>query len=260
MGRSLGKKKSIFKRVVLVIFVIIFIIFGVIVFFSFQDLKQEDILKQEIINYSNMDLASDDYSIYVKTKGDYAYIEEAVKKYYKDLSDNVKIINYYLESNDLKNILSFDKLNSERPNFVKSYATITVARNKVTNAFSKISNLCDEKTVRNLVDKEKIDEYDYKLYEELMLTKNDISELSSTKGKMENLSLQLNNFFDKVVNILDFLKENNDNWDYRDNQLYFDTTDLVNKYNSLYQELVDIASSMDVDDKISKKSNDKVTV
>ena len=93
-----------------------------------------------------------------------------------------------------------------------------------------------------------------------MLTKNDISELSSTKEKMENLSLQLNNFFDKVVNILDFLKENNDNWDYRDNQLYFDTTDLVNKYNSLYQELVDIASSMDVDDKISKKSNDKVTV
>lgn len=244
-------KKSVIKKIFISLGIILLVIVGVIIYFVVVDLKQEDILKQEIINYSNMDLASDNYTILVKTKGDYAYIEEAIKKFYKELSDNVKAINYYLGDEELKGVLSPDRLVSERPDFIKSYAVIDKDRSNVKKALDKISSLCEEKTIENLIDKDKVGDYYYDLYKELMLSKKDVEELKDTKEEMEGISKNLDLFFDKVVQMLDFLKKNNSDWDYHDNQLYFNTGELVDQYNSLYKELVDIASSFD------KQSNNK---
>ena len=253
-NKKSGKGNTL-KVILIVIISIILLLGGIIVYFVIQDFKQEDILKQEIVNYSNMDLANDDYSIFVKTKGDYAYIEEAVKKFYKELSDNVKVINYYLSDDELSNVLAPESLLADRPNFIKSYAIIQKDRSKVTSALEKISKLCEEDNVKKLVDKEKVDDYYYNLYKELMLTKNDIEDLKETKEEMEKLSNDLNKFFDKVVEILDLLKNNDSNWSYENGQLYFTTTELVNKYNNLYKELVDIAASFDTDSSNSSKKN-----
>lgn len=254
------KKKSILKRIFIVIGVIVLILGGVIVYLAIQDLKQEEILKQEIVNYSNMDLANDDYTIFVKTKGNYAYIEEAVKKFYKELSDNVKIINYYMNDEELSNILAPETLTAQRPGFVKNYAVIEKDRTKVTNALARISKLCEEETVANLIDKEKVEDYSYDLYKELMLTKKDIQDLKETKEKMEKLSNNLNVFFDKVVEILDFLKNNDNSWSYENGQLYFSTDELVDKYNNLYKDLVEIAARFDGDKNVTNNKESKDVV
>ena len=254
------KKGKIVKKIFIVLGILLLILAGVIVYFVVQDLKQEDILKQEIINYSNMDLANDDYSIYIKTKGNYGYIEEAIKKYYKELSDNVKIINYYLDDEELSNVLSLDNLEKDRPACIKSYAVIQKDRSKVTKAIERISYLCDEENVRNLVDKEKIDDYSYEFYEKIMLTEKDIKDLKDTKEKMDKISKDLNLFFDKVIEILDLLKNNDDKWSSEGGKLYFEGEDLVNKYNTLYKELVDIAASFDDSDISNKKSNNESVV
>ena len=255
--RNRRVKRSIFKKIFITLGVILVIFAGIIIYFVVKDFKQEEVLKQELINYSNMDLASDDYTIFVKTKGDYAYIEEAVKKFYKELSDNVKIINYYMSDEELKNVLAPDRLVSERPDFIKSYAVIKKDRTNVIKALEKISKLCEEETVKNIIDKEKVDDYYYDLYKELMLTKKDIEDLKETKEKMEELSKNLNLFFDKVVEILDLLKNNDSSWEYHDNQLFFSTDELVDKYNGLYKDLVDIASKFDSKEDTSKKDNPK---
>ena len=84
------KKRKSWVRKILIGIGILFLVFVLFIFYLvFQDLRQEDVLKQEIVNVSNLDLARDDYKIVVKTKGDYAYVEEAIKKYYKELSDYV---------------------------------------------------------------------------------------------------------------------------------------------------------------------------
>ena len=67
-------------------------------------------------------------------------------------------------------------------------------------------------------------------------------------------------FFDKVIEILDLLKNNDDKWSSEGGKLYFEGEDLVNKYNTLYKELVDIAASFDDSDISNKKSNNESVV
>ena len=75
------KNKKGLKKIIIGIIIAVVIIIGLIFFIAFKELQEEDILKQEIINYSNKDLVKDDYPIEVKTTGDRAYVEEAVKKH-----------------------------------------------------------------------------------------------------------------------------------------------------------------------------------
>lgn len=99
------KKKKILKRVIIIIGIILALFLALIMYEVINELQEEKVLKQEIINYSNKDLATDDFSITVKTSGDCAYVEEAVKRFYKELSDDVKTINLYLTNDKLNNIL-----------------------------------------------------------------------------------------------------------------------------------------------------------
>ena len=114
-NRKIKKGKKVFLFIGGIILIIV-------IFFAYLvvcDLQQEDLLKQEVINVSNKDLFKDDYRIEVKTTGDYAYIEEAVKKFYKELSDNVKIISDNFSNEELTTILAPATLEAERPNFEK---------------------------------------------------------------------------------------------------------------------------------------------
>ena len=244
-----NKNKGTFKKILLIIgllFLILVIFFGYIIV---EDLKQEDILKQEIINVSNKDLKTDDYKIEVKTKGDYAYIEEAVKKYYKELSDNVKIINRYFNNEEFTNILSPKTLEERRPNFQSSYQLISSTKKNTLEAFNKISSLCEEKTIKTLIDKDKVDDYSYDLYLELMYTKEDLKEMKEIKENMQTLSNDMEQILDKVIEVLDLLKENNSSWRTENDQIYFDSNELVNRYNNLYNDLQEISSRLSDDSK-----------
>ena len=240
------KKKKSIKKIIIGIIIVIVIIIGLIAFTAVKELQEEDILKQEIINYSNKDLATDDYSIEVKTTGDRAYVEEAVKKYYKSLSDSVKAINSYLNDEELTNILTIDSLRNDSPNYTKSHTLISNTKNKVSKEFKNISSLCEEDTIKNLIDKDKLSdsEYYYDFYLDLIYTKKDLETLKSTKEEMETLSNNLNEFLDKVDEILTFLETNADYIEYTDTNINFTNDALLNEYNNLLNELTTLADNM----------------
>ena len=240
------KKKKSIKKIIIGIIIVIVIIIGIIAFTAVKELQEEDILKQEIINYSNKDLATDDYSIKVKTTGDRAYVEEAVKKYYKSLSDSVKAINSYLNDEELTNILTINSLRNDSPNYTKSHALISNTKSKVTKELKNISSLCEEDTIKNLIDKDKLSdsEYYYDLYLDLMYTKKDLEALKSTKEQMETLSNNLNEFLDKVDEILTLLETNANYVEYTDTDIYISDDNILNEYNNLFDELTTLANNM----------------
>lgn len=242
-NRKRGKGKKIFLFIGGIVLIII-IFFGYLVV---SDLHQEDILKQEIINVSNKDLFKDDYRVEVKTTGDYAYIEEAVKKFYKELSDNVKIIFENFDNDEFTTILAPATLEKERPNFENSYQLLHSTKKNTLEALDKIILLCDEENIKGLVDREKVDDYSYDLYLELMATKNDLKEFSELKKNMENLSHDIEEFLNKVEEVLNLLKENNTSWSVDNNQIYFNSNELVSKYNQLYDELQDLSNTLSED-------------
>ena len=236
------KEKSKKKNLFLFISVIVLIIVGGIAYLVVKDLKQEDLLKQEIINLSNRDLLTDDYRIEVKTTGDYAYIEEAIKKFYKELSDSVKILNNSMNDEEIIQILSADNLQEDRPHFEKSYRVLENARANSTDALKKIASMCDEEAIKSLIDPEKVDDYYMELYQKLMYTEEDLKKFQETKLVMETLTENINIFLDKVKEILNMLEENNEFWIIENGQLYFTEDSLVDEYNTLYEELKTISS------------------
>ena len=240
------KKKKSIKKIIIGIVIAVVIIIGLIFFTAFKELQEEDILKQEIINYSNKDLAKDDYPIEVKTTGDRAYVEEAVKKYYKSLSYSVKAINSYLNDEELTNILTVESLRNDSPNYLKSHTLISNTKSKVTKEIENISSLCEEETIKNLIDKDKLNdsEYYYDFYLDLMYTEKDIEMLNSTKEEMEALSNNLNEFLDKVDEILTFLETNANYIEYTDTNINFANDSLLDEYNTLVNDLTILANNM----------------
>ena len=240
------KNKKLIKKIIIGIVIVVVIIIGLIFFMAFKELQEEDILKQEIINYSNKDLSKDNYPIEVKTTGDRAYVEEAVKKYYKSLSDSVKIINSLLNDEKLTNILTINSLRNDSPNYTKSHTLISDTKSKVTKELENISRLCEEDTIKNLIDKEKLSdsEYYYDFYLKLMYTKKDLENFKSTKKEMETLSNKLNEFLNKVDEILTFLETNANYIEYTDTDIYISDNNILNKYNNLIEELKLMANNM----------------
>lgn len=230
------------KKILIGIGIIIVAFAGLIGYFVYKDLKQEEILKKEIIDLSNKDLLQDNFNISIKTTGDYAYVENAIKRFYKELSDSVKMLNYSLDDDELINILSIDNLQKERPNFLKSHSMIENAKKQSTDSLHKISQLCDEEYIKNLLDKDKVSDYYVKFYRQLMYSESDLKYFRETKESMEELSTNINLFLDKVDEILKMLEKNNDSWFIENQQIYFSSGKLVDEYNNLYKELKTIAN------------------
>ncbi len=224
--------------------VVVVVIIGVILYMAYDDLKQEDLLKKEVVTLSNKKLDKDDFSINIVTKGDYVYVEEAIKNFYLKLSDSVKNISSVFDNQEFLQILSANNITSDGPNFTKSLALIDDTTKNVKEAMNSIIDLCNEETVLNLLDKNKVDDYYIDFYKELMLTDSDKDDLEATKKEMMNLSIDLEEFLNKAKEILLMLKSNSNSWSISDGQIYFTTDGLVNTYNNLYNELTDKANKI----------------
>lgn len=242
------KKKKIIKWFIIIIVVTIISFLALCGYWVVQDLKQEEILKQEIINYSHKNLESDDFTVTVKTTGDYAYVEEAIKKYYKDLSDNIKNMNKYLTDEDFMTLLAPSSLVNDRPNYSNSQNKLKTTKENLNKHLEAINNLCDEKTIKNLIDKEKLEDYDYyyNFYLKLMYTKKDQETLKNLKEEMDTTLKKLNEFLDKAQEILVLLEKNDSVIQYENNSIYFNSTEALNEYNRLVSELQIMAKNFTI--------------
>ncbi|MCI8569004.1 MAG: hypothetical protein HFJ11_03355 [Bacilli bacterium] len=242
------KKKKMIKWIIITVAIIITSFLALCGYWVIEDLKQEEILKQEIINYSHKNLESDDFTVIVKTKGDYAYVEEAIKKYYKELSDNIKGMNKYLMDEDFMTLLAPSSLVNDRPNYSNSQNKLKTTKENLNKHLEAINNLCDENTIKNLIDKEKLEDYDYyyDFYLKLMYTKKDQEALQKLKEEMDTTLKKLNEFLDKAEEILVLLEKNDSIIQYENNSIYFNSTEALNEYNKLVGELQTMAKNFTI--------------
>jgi len=236
------------------VLVLLFAVFiGVTVY---NDLKQEDILKKEIINFSNKNLLTGDFTVNVETKGDYAYVEEAVKKYFKMLSDSVKSLNSTLTDSSFTTLLAPNNLANDRPSYNNSRVKLKTYKDNIIKNLNKINELCNEENIKNLIDKDKVDDYYYDFYIDLMYTDKDKKRFKELRGTVTDLTDKMNEFLDKADEILVFLEGNDGVIEYKGGKVYFYDNAALAKYNSLVLELQNIALSF-ADFSNGSFSNDK---
>lgn len=256
---KLGPKFKKTIKYTLITLGILLLLFIILIFYLvFKDLKQESILEQEIMTYSNKELATDDYTIEIKTTGDYAHVEKAVKKYYKELSDSVKEINSYLNDEKLMKILSTENIISDRPDYSISHSTIKITKNKINEAINSINKLCNEDTIKGLLDKEKLvdEEYYYDLFLQYMYTEQDKKYLESLREEMKTISDNINKCLDKIDEILIFLQTNDSTIECQGNYAYFNSDTVLMEYKKLISELAELESEISKKDSSTDKTNE----
>lgn len=252
------KLKKSFKIFLISLAVLIALFIGLVVAITVKELNQEEILEQEIINYSNKDLVKDDFTIEVKTTGDCAYVEESVKKYYKELSDNMKTINYYLNNKKIHDVLYAKNLEKDRPDYTESKNTIKIVKNKVNKSIDNIINLCSEKKIKHLLDKDKLDDpdYYYDLYLQLIYTKQDKEDLKEVENTVKKYSKDLNAILNKANDILNFLQKNNSYITYENDEVTFNSSSKLKEYNKLVDEINEMINK--VNNGVDSENNNKV--
>ena len=235
------------KKIFIGLGLLVTIFVGAIIYLVVMELKQEEILKNEIIVLTSKDLEKDDFDMVIKTKGDYAYIERSIKKYYKDLSDNIKEINIYLQDDDLREVLSPIKLKENGPNFTNQYELINNAKYGLIKALKNVSSLCSDEYVKNLLDKDKFSDsadvdYLMNLYKDFMYTDKDLENMAKLKVEMSELANNMKNYLDKELEILDLLSKNSKVWKIENDKLYISDEFVMNNYNNLYKDLMELSS------------------
>ena len=117
------KKKMI---IIVIILLILLIIIGGIIFITgiISDLKQENILKAELAeiselsNEENIDKEKINQKLNNRiTTGDYLKVENASKTYLSDMLNNIIKITDILNSNKIENILTIENYKEDGPEF-----------------------------------------------------------------------------------------------------------------------------------------------
>lgn len=251
------KKKKVLKAIIFTVLAIAILFVVLIFYIAIKQLEEEKVLKQELMYYSNLDLIKDKFPLEIKTTGDCAYIEEAIKKYYRRLSDNMKGLNDYLNNHNLTNVLTIDSLISDRPDFTISRTTVKDTKSKINTYLQNIASLCDEETIKNLIDKEKLDDSDYyyDLYLQLMCTDHDLKEFADLKARMKEASKYLSEVLDKVDEILLFLQAHDSEISYQNHMINFNSTTLATEYKKLIAELSIYSNQGTSNDKLDNKGD-----
>lgn len=234
------KKTNKKRTLVCVIISIILILFAIFGYFIYSDLKQEELLRDEIEAYMELDFATDDYSVEVKTTGDYAIVEEAIKTYFKDMSDIVKQVSKLENDEEFLNILTPQNFKNDGPSFTTSLAKIESVRTDVEGNINKFIEMCEEDYIMSLIEKnENLDSYYVELYRELMYTEEDLKEIQETKEEMVKVRDTFNTFLDDCEEILLFLKKNSGKWLIENDTIIFNTDKLLEEYNALTSKLLE---------------------
>ena len=227
------------KKILIITVILAIIILGLIAYFVVSDFMQEDKLKAELNELSqlsnaeniNIDKINQKLDTIV-TKDDYAIVERAFKDYLSDSFENSLEIASILNDERITESLTPENYKNDGPEFTstKEYLTKTIeqleyCKNKYNEFFT------DEKAMSYINDKN-LDEYYVNLYKEEI-----VGDLSNTDKTVENSIDEVISMLDKSEKIIDFLIENKDSWEIENDNIIFDDTDLSREYDDLISQL-----------------------
>lgn len=233
MNTKKNKKRNIIIGIVAVIVVII----SVLGYMLYTDLKQEDILREEVGTLTKKNILKDRYDDPTKTKGDYAVVEESIKSYLDEYAVNLQNVLDILDDKTLINMLSADNYESDGPDFKKSKEYLSDTKAKFNQGLDRLTVMTSSSEIMKNIEDKNLDAYYNELYKELML--NGIAENDFVKAKadLESSSALINNLLNVEEEVINLLIVNKGKWKIQDKRIVFDEVATLNKYNELIKKI-----------------------
>ena len=167
------------------------------------------------------------------TKSGYVVVEDAYKRYSKDLYDIYKQVLAKISDEKIKQILTLDTYKADGPEFANSIAYIEQIKEEAKNLITQYYEIVSDEKVLSYLPENFDDNY-VNYY--LGFTKNyvgDINQLSKVQSSMDSIV----GLWDKQIDILNFLKTNKKQWMVTDKGLSFATEELTNAFNEKIKNL-----------------------
>ena len=225
------------RKFLLVFCFIVLDMFLVIGFLVIMDATMLNDLRNEVNALSKLDITKDRYNRRIKSRGNYAIVEKAIKEYLDEYALGLQEVFAIMNDEQLTKLLSYDNYIEDGPEFKKSLTYLNVTREDFNEKIDKLIDDLDEENISNHINSKISDPYYVNLYKELMFDDTMKEEFSDTKNLLEKTKKSVNNIFDVSTEVLNFLILNNGSWTVEDGEIKFLTADLYNYYTTLIGKL-----------------------
>lgn len=233
------KKKNTKKHIIIGVVSVVVVLGAILTYMLITDLKQEDILREEVSTLANKNITKDRYNSSIKTRGDYAVVEKAIKGYLDEYSVTFQKVLDIMEDKELINMLSAENYKSDGPDFTKSKKYLSDTKTSLNKALDRLTVMTSSSEIMKNIEDKKLDVYYTDLYKELMLNGIAENDFTDAKADLEKASQNVNNLLNTEEEVINLLVENKGKWKIQDDKIVFDQVDTLNKYNELIKKVAE---------------------
>ena len=231
-------KKAIIGVVIAIVLVAVVGI-GVLVV---NDFRQEDILRQEMLEFENLtraeniDLDQIDQKIReIKTTGDYGVLEKAMKDYLADVVNASVSIANVLNDERIINALTPENYVEDGPDFVQTKQFLEEAKGEIEQYKEEVLTLLTNEGAMTYIEDKNLDQYYIDLYKEIALSED--TAIEENNAELENSLDEVMRILDAETQIINFLSENKDGWEMQGENIVFSSEELQNQYNEYISQI-----------------------
>ena len=228
------------KKIIIIVAIIIVAILAIMGYFIFSDLKQEENLKTELSEISDLTNAEtiDTDAINERldriiTTGDYAVVEDAFKTYLRENFDNILKITEILNDERITTLLTVENYKEDGKEFTESKNYIVTTRNELERCKAKYAEFLTEEKAMSYINDNGLDSYYTDLYKQEFV--GDIE--SSNDGVVESSIDEIIAILNTSEKILNLLSENQNDWEIEGENIVFSNDNLSNEYDELINSL-----------------------
>ena len=231
-------KKAIIGVVIAIVLVAVVGICVLVV----NDFRQEDILRQEMLEFENLtraeniDLDQIDQRIReLKTTGDYGVLEKAMKDYLADVVNTSVSIANIINDERIVNALTPENYTEDGPDFVQTKQFLEQAKSDIEQYKTEVLTLLTNEGAMSYIEDKNLDQYYIDLYKEIALSEDTAIEESNTE--LENSLDEMMKLLDVETQIINFLSENKDGWEIQGENIIFNNQTLQDQYNEYISQI-----------------------
>lgn len=236
----MSKSMKIFLNIVVVALV------GIVVFLVIRNFMTSGKVKREIKEVYELIYQSEHYdynAIYdhfdnIVSKDGYAIVEMAAKDYLRNVFEKYVELNEIITDDDVAEILTIANYKTDGPDFTETKDYLKKAKQDILNLeATMLADLNIDTMMAYIVDTNLEDSY-VTLYTNLEFFDED--NIKNAKQDLENGVDLFVELIESLEEIIDFLIDNNTQWEIVDDMLYFDDPSLSEQYNQMIEEIANL--------------------
>ena len=221
------------------LFVISFLIIDLLLvsgIFMIRDMTSRNIIKKEVIALSELQFTEDNFNTDIKSSGEYAIVETAIKKYLDDYATEVQILLSVKDDELLSGLLDSDNFLRDGPLFDESFEYIELTKNNFNYNMDILMNRINEEAIYNYIYNYDVDYDSVELYSNLLVDYNILGKIEEMQEKLKDEKVLIDSYIDSISDVLTYLKNNSNMYNMVDGEIVFYDEVMQNQYNDLFNK------------------------